>query len=95
MTAPEWLASLVVIVGYVGALMWLYWRGIRLERVQELRFVCPRLAEPVSCRALQEVRIGQWLKVESCSVFPYRQPTCDRECLRLLNLGQRLPAAAA
>ena len=48
------------------------------------------------CRALQDVRIGRWLSVESCSMFAEGEPlTCDRECLRLMNLGRRLPSAAA
>jgi len=95
-TPMTWTFLLVLLVGYVGATLWLLRRGGGQERVQDCRFVCPRLEEPVNCRILQDVRIGQWIRVESCSAFPApQQLTCDRECIRLLNLGNRLPSPAA
>jgi hypothetical protein len=96
MTGLEWLSLLVMLAASAGSVMWLLGRGGRLQRVEQLRFVCPRLGETVSCRASQDVRIGQWLRVESCSAFRDDEPlTCDRECLRQMNLGRRLPAPAA
>lgn len=96
MSPMEWMALLILLTGYVGAALWLLRRGGGLERVQDCRFVCPRLEEPVNCRILQDVRIGQWIRVESCSAFPAPEELkCDRECIRLMNLGNRLPSAAA
>ena len=96
MSAMEWTALLALLAGYAWAVGWLLWRAGRLERAQDCRFVCPRLEEPVSCRVVQDVRIGQWVRVESCSAFADpRQLTCDRECLRLTNLGLPLRSARA
>jgi hypothetical protein len=96
MNAMEWTAVLLSLGVCAAAVGWLLSSAGRLERAQEFRFVCPRLEQPVSCRVVQNVRIGQWLRVESCSAFADpQQLTCDRECLRQANLGLPLRAARA
>ena len=93
MTAADWVG--LVAASYVGAVIGLVRRGGRLQRAQDSRIVCPRLHVPVACRIVQDVRLGRWTSVESCSVFgDSGELLCDQECVRLLNLGRRLSSAA-
>jgi hypothetical protein len=66
--------------------------GGAFEHLQRTRFVCPKHRRAVECHVVQDVRTGQWKRVESCSAFddPH-QVTCSQECRRLLNLGFRMP----
>ena len=69
-------------------LEWIGLKGGDLRHEHRLRFVCPELHLPVDCRIVQDVRTGQWKRIEACSAFP--EPTnvnCARECTRLMNLG--------
>ena len=84
----ESTALLVVVVVYVGVVLWLVRRAGALQRGQTFRFVCPRLQEVVDCRLVQELRIGRWVGVEKCSAFESEALTCDQECVRLMNLGK-------
>jgi rRNA processing protein Krr1/Pno1 len=92
MMAMEWLGLLFLaaLLAVVGIAL----RGGRLERMQGRRFMCPLLHEPVGCRIHQNIRTGQWLRVETCSHFgDPEEVTCGQECIRLMNLGFRLPDA--
>ena len=75
----------------VGALLLLAVAGITRDGLQKalaMRLVCPRLGRPVDCTIVQDIRTGQWARVESCSVFhPPSAVACDQECARTMNLG--------
>ena len=91
----QWLEVLagLALVAVVAGLAWLGLRGGGLQRTQECRLVCPRYGMDVECRIVQDIRTGQWKKVEECTAF--RDPTrvlCDEDCARVMNLGFRLPA---
>jgi len=94
MTPEQWAASAVFLV--VAAVSVLALRGGGLWKVQSCRFVCPLLKQPVACRIQQDVRIGRWLGVQSCSAFgDPEELSCGQECVRLMNLGIRLSAPAS
>jgi hypothetical protein len=69
-------------------------RGGNLRQALDYRLVCPRLETRVDCRIVQDIRTGQWKRVESCSVFedPH-EVLCEAECVRLMNQGRLLPEA--
>jgi hypothetical protein len=84
MNAAGWVG--LVAAAYVAAVAAVVWRGGRLERVQPGRLVCPRFHVLVSCRLVQDVRLGRWISVESCSAFgPLTRALCRQECLGLRN----------
>jgi hypothetical protein len=75
-----------------GGLAWLALKRGALEHEQRCHVSCPLDHEEVECRIVQDVRTGRWTHVRSCSSFA--DPTavsCDRECVRLMNLGLRQP----
>jgi hypothetical protein len=97
MTA-DWLVVLsgLALLVAVATLAWLGLRGGSLRRTQAVDVLCPRFGMAVECRIVQDVRTGQWKKVEACSAF--RDPSqvvCDEDCAKAMNLGFRLPAAPA
>lgn len=90
MTPEQWVASTVFVL--VAAAAALALRGGGLRKAQSCRFVCPLLRQPVACRVLQDVRIGRWLGVESCSAFgDPEELSCEQECVRRMNLGTLVP----
>ena len=95
MTLAEGL-GLAALAAYVAAVVHIFRRGGALQRVQGCHIVCPRLEESVGCRISQDIRTGQWIRVEHCSAFPDPEKlSCDQECIRVMNLGVRLPEARA
>ncbi|HET7293429.1 MAG TPA: hypothetical protein VFM88_13470 [Vicinamibacteria bacterium] len=86
---PYWigLASGLALVAL--ALAWIAFQGGKLWGERSVRFTCPHLGSVVDCRIVQDVRTGQWKELVACSAFadPDRN-TCDRECVRLANLGR-------
>ena len=93
MNPTEWtwvLVALALACG-VAVLVRAGLRGGNLSHEQVSRFVCPRFGQTAESRITQDVRTGQWKRVESCSVFANpAEVLCDQECARLMNLGWRL-----
>ncbi len=80
-----WLVAATT-VAYVAAVLAVLRRGGRLDGARANRLVCPRFRIPVDCQVVQDVRLGRWIEVESCSAFgPLTRALCRQECLRLLN----------
>jgi hypothetical protein len=83
---PYWIGFGVALA--LLALAWLGFRGGKAAREQGVRFVCPHLKSVVDCRIVQDLRTGQWKQLNACSAFADPEDnTCDRECVRLANLG--------
>jgi hypothetical protein len=71
-----------------------YWTemlGGHFHKVHSCTFVCPEQKSSVVCRIVQDIRTGRWKGVLSCSLFGDQKPECDRECVKLLNLGVHPP----
>jgi hypothetical protein len=68
--------------------------GLRRERYQHSQvccLACPRTGSVAECDLAQDVRIGQWREVRSCSLLrDAGAAPCEWDCLRRLNLGLRL-----
>lgn len=59
-------------------------RGRRIEA----RLICPRTGGLVDCELVHDDRTGACLGVTSCSRFgPGAAPTCEQDCVKLINLG--------
>jgi hypothetical protein len=98
MTPIEWMTLLwgFALVAFVLALAVLGLQGGRSTCELQCSVACPRRKETVSCRLVKDVRIGQFRDVASCSAFANpRNVTCERDCLRLLNLGTARPTLRA
>ncbi len=86
---PYWIGFAAGLALLAVALAWLASQGGRARREQRVRFVCPHLRSVVDCRMVQEIRTGQWKELATCSAFADPELiSCDRECVRLANLGQ-------
>jgi hypothetical protein len=84
---PYWI-GFIAGLALLLVLAWLGLRGGKAAREQSVRFVCPHLKSVVDCRIVQDLRTGQWKRLNACSAFADQEDnTCDRECLRLANLG--------
>ncbi len=86
---PFWIGLVSSLALVALALAWIAFQGGKLLRERSVRFACPHLGSTVDCRMVQDVRTGQWKELVTCSAFsdPERN-SCDRECVRLANLGQ-------
>lgn len=86
MTNDLWLG--LALVGVVAVLAAYGLRGGRLLLPQDRRFVCPVFDRIVECRAVRDVRTGQWKHVESCTAFADPMAVrCDEKCTAAMNLG--------
>ena len=82
----------LALAALAGGLAWVGLKGGGLQHEQRCDVVCPLSGETVGLRVVQDVRTGRWTRLRSCSSFA--EPTavtCDRECVRLMNLGLRRP----
>ncbi len=91
---PEWMGLLfgLALAAVVALAAWVGLRRDRPLREQSLRFFCPLLRKAVDCRIVQDMRTGQWKRVEACSAFADAPAVrCEKECAKLMNLGFPLP----
>lgn len=89
----DWLglAAGCLLVLVVAGLAWLGLRRERYECSQACHFACPRTGRTAQCELLQDVRIGQWRELRSCSLQREAGAVpCEADCVRRLNLGLRL-----
>ena len=94
MTPIDWFGAAVGVAAIAAflALGWLGLRGGEHRCDQRCRLICPHSGDPVDVRMEVNVRNGQWTRVAACSAFAEPEEVdCDRECLRQLNLGSRVP----
>jgi len=84
---PHWIGFMAGLA-LLLVLAWLGLRGGKAAREQSVRFACPHLKTVVDCRIVQDLRTGQWKRLNACSAFADPEDnTCDCECMRLANLG--------
>jgi hypothetical protein len=98
MTPMEWMAVLwgFALLAFIVALGVLGLQGGQAKHEMECSVTCPVRHETVNCRLVKNVRIGQFEEVASCSAFPVPENvTCERACLRPLNLGVVRPVLRA
>src|SRR5574342_512300 len=99
MPSDLWMGVLLAltIVMVLAALVQFGFLALRLRRPQDRSFVCPLLHQAVDCRAIQDIRTGQWKTVVACSAFPGRggDVPCHEDCLKVMNLGYALPPPPA
>jgi hypothetical protein len=98
MTPMEWMALLwgFALLAFIVALGVLGLQGGQARHEMECSVRCPVRHETVSCRLVKDVRIGQFRDVASCSAFAEPEKvTCERACLRPLNLGMERPVLRA
>jgi hypothetical protein len=96
MTPGDWVgvASGAALAAGVSAAAWTGLRGGGVRRAQRCRIMCPMFHQGVDCRIVQDIRTGQWKRVEACSAFVDPEAvSCDQECARLMNLGVFQPQA--
>jgi len=87
----EWMVAACLLVAVVAGLAWLGLRGERYRVSKACRFACPRTGAAAECELVQDVRIGQWRDLRSCSLQREGGAVaCDWDCVRLLNRGFRL-----
>jgi hypothetical protein len=93
MMAAEWIGAAggLLLLLVVSTLAWLGLRGERYRCAQSCGFACPRSGSAAECEMVQDVRIGQWRELRSCSLQRAAGAApCELDCLRHLNLGLRL-----
>lgn len=91
----DWLIVLLAAAGGVGALF-VGTRRLLARRhylTSEVTLICPRTGTPVRCRLLVDGRSDEPVEVARCSRVPGGRPTCEQDCVKLLNLGIRLAPA--
>ncbi|KYF68878.1 hypothetical protein BE11_27385 [Sorangium cellulosum] len=88
----DWLIMLLAAGGGALALVVSTRRLVarRHHRVSEVALVCPRTGSPVRCLLVTDGRSEEHVEVARCSRLPGGRPTCDQDCVKLLNLGIRL-----
>ena len=63
-------------------------RDERRVRPVETRICCPRTGSDVNCTLLHDEQRGTTVRLARCSGSnPNGLPTCDQDCVRLMNLG--------
>lgn len=90
MGTDSWVGLLtgLLLTAAVLSLVWLSDRPDRPVKLQSRRFVCPVLGRSVACSILQDVRTGQWRRVERCSALAEPETIrCGEDCRKQLNLG--------
>ncbi|WP_437551627.1 hypothetical protein WME97_10345 [Sorangium sp. So ce367] len=88
----DWLVVLLAAAGGVAALI-VGTRSLLARRhyhTSETTLVCPRTGAPVRCRLVVDGRSEESVEVAHCSLLPGGRPTCEQDCVKLLNLGIRL-----
>ncbi|WP_437592097.1 hypothetical protein [Sorangium sp. So ce1000] len=88
----DWLVVVLAAASGAGALFVGTRRLLarRHYRTSEVTVVCPRTGTPARCRLLVDGRSEEPVEVERCSRAPGGRPTCEQDCVKLLNLGIRL-----
>ncbi|WP_437649068.1 hypothetical protein [Sorangium sp. So ce362] len=88
----DWLVVLLATAGGVGSLVVCTRRLLarRHYRASEVTLVCPRTGTPARCRLVADGRTGELVEITRCSLAPDGVPTCEQDCVKLLNLGIRL-----
>ncbi|WP_437969843.1 hypothetical protein WMF04_11335 [Sorangium sp. So ce260] len=88
----DWLVVLLAAAGGVGAVGVSTRRLLaqRHHRASEVTLVCPRTGTPARCRLVADGRTGELVEITRCSLAPGGLPTCEQDCVKLLNLGIRL-----
>jgi hypothetical protein len=90
MNASEWMTLILTLTGGAAALRapFTALRDKRHLRCVDARISCPRSGADVDCSLLRDGRTGEYAKVESCSASnPGGKPTCDQDCVWILNRG--------
>lgn len=89
----DWMGLVAgcLLMAVVTALAWLGLRRERYQCSQACCFACPRTGSAAEGELVQDVRIGQWRELRSCSLRREAGAvSCEWDCLRRLNLGLRL-----
>jgi hypothetical protein len=88
----DWLVVLLAAAGGVVALFVGMRRLLarRYYRTSEVILVCPRTGTPARCQLVTDGRSEELVKITRCSLAPGGPPTCEQDCVKLLNLGIRL-----
>jgi hypothetical protein len=97
MDLTEWLAMMLTLGGGAAALVPSV-RSLRSRRhlqIVDLTLGCPRTAQTVHCQMELDPRTNRYEGIRRCSAKEAdRRPSCDQDCVRVLNMGIPLRSLA-
>lgn len=64
----------------------------RHHRTSEATLICPRTATPARCHLVVDQRTDEVVRITRCSLSQAQggRPTCEQQCVKLMNLGVNL-----
>jgi hypothetical protein len=90
MDLPDWLAMMLAFGGGAAAVAPSL-RALRSRRhlqVVNTTLACPRTGQTVHCEMELDRRTESYAGILRCSAKePDRRPSCDQDCVRVLNMG--------